>query len=150
LRFIAETRRPLSADGFQAGTQKRKDNVMIKNTMKNVLALGVAGAITLGAVGPTMALPLASSGSAVKQSAPGSATTEVRWRRGWGWGIGVGAFALGAAAASGYPYYYGRPAYGYYDGPYDSPYYGARYGYNDPYYGGGRCWQRWGRVYCNY
>jgi hypothetical protein len=135
------------ADGFQAGTQKRKDNVMTKTTMKNVLALGVAGAITLSAVSPTMALPLASSGSAVKQSAPESATTEVRWRRGWGWGVGLGAFALGAAAASSYPYYYGGPAYGYYDGPY----YGARYGYyDDPYYGGGRCWQRWGRVYCNY
>jgi hypothetical protein len=134
------------ADGLQAGTQKRKDNVMTKTTMRNVLALGVAGAITLSAVSPTMALPLGSNGTAVKQSAPESATTEVRWRRGWGWGVGLGAFALGAAAAGAYPYYYGRP-YGYYD--YDGPYYGARYGYNDPYYGG-RCWQRWGRVYCNY
>src|SRR6266852_2920289 len=99
---------------------------MTKTTMKNVLALGVAGAITLSAVSPTMALPLGSNGSAVKQSAPGTATTEVRWRRGWGWGIGLGAFALGAAAASSYPYYYGGPSYGYYD---DGPYYGARYGY---------------------
>ena len=117
---------------------------MNKTTMKNVLALGVAGAITLSAVSPTMALPLASSGSAVKQSAPGSATTEVRWRRGWGWGIGIGAFGLGLAAAGAYPYY----GYGYgpgYYGPGYGPYYGA-YG---PYYGG-RCWQRWGRVYCNY
>ena len=113
-------------------------------TMKNVLALGVAGALTLGAVSPTMALPLASEGAAVKQSAPGSATTEVRWRRGWGWGIGLGAFGLGLAAAGAYPYY----GYGYgpgYYGPGYGPYYGA-YG---PYYGG-RCWQRWGRVYCNY
>jgi hypothetical protein len=125
------------ADGFQAGTQKRKDNVMTKLTMKNVLALGVAGAITLGAASPTMALPLASSGTAVKRSAPESAATEVRWRRGWGWGAGIGAFALGAAVASGYPY---GP---YYDGPY--------YGYYDPYYDDGpRCWRRWGRVYCNY
>jgi hypothetical protein len=131
---------------FRLERKREKDNVMTKTTMKNVLALGVAGAITLSAVSPTMALPLASSGSAVKQSAPGSATTEVRWRRGWGWGIGAGAFALGAAAA--YPYYYGRPYYGY--GYNDGPYYGARYGYYDPYYGGGRCWQRWGRVYCNY
>src|SRR5260370_41805059 len=87
------------ADGFQAGTQKRKDNVMIKNTMKNVLALGVASAITLSAVSPTMALPLGSNGTAVKQSAPGSATTEVRWRRGCCWGVAAGAFALGAAPA---------------------------------------------------
>jgi len=111
---------------------------MTKLTMKNVLALGVAGAITLGAASPTMALPLASNGTAVKQSAPESAATEVRWRRGWGWGVGVGAFALGAAVASGYPY---GPSY--YDGPY--------YGYYDPYYyDGPRCWRRWGRVYCNH
>jgi hypothetical protein len=31
-------------------------------TMRNALALGVASAITLGAVSPTMALPLGSSG----------------------------------------------------------------------------------------
>ncbi len=113
---------------------------MTKLTMKNVLALGVAGAITLGAASPTMALPLASNRAAVKQSAPGPATTEVRWRRGWGWGVGLGALALGAAVASGYPYgpYYG-PAY---------PAYGPYYGYYDPYYG--RCWRRWGRVFCNY
>ena len=114
---------------------------MTKLTMKNVLALGVAGAITLGAASPTMALPLASNGTAVKQSAPESAATEVRWRRGWGWGVGVGAFALGAAVASGYPYgaYYDGPYYGYYD----APYYGARYSYYDPYYNdGARCWRR--------
>jgi hypothetical protein len=136
------------ADGFQARTQRRKDYVMTKITMKNVLALGVAGAITLGAASPTMALPLASNGAAVKQSAPASATTDVRWRgRGWGWaGVGLGAFALGAAVGSGYPY-----GYGYYD--YGPRYYGpAYYGYynQDPYYYGGQCWRRWGRVYCNY
>jgi hypothetical protein len=138
LRFIA----------IQAGTQRRKDNVMTKTTMTNVLAIGVAGAITLSAVSPTMALPLASSGSAVKQSAPGSATTEVRWRRGWGWGIGLGAFGLGVAAAGAYPYYGYGP--GYYGPAYYGPaYYGPGYGAYGPYYGG-RCWQRWGRVYCNY
>jgi len=113
---------------------------MSKLTMRNALALGVAGAITLGAVSPTMALPLGSSGETVKQSAPAT-VTDVRWRRGWGWGaagIGLGAFALGAAVAGGYPY-----------GPY---YYGPRYyGYYDPYYSDGPyCWRRWGRVYCNY
>jgi hypothetical protein len=109
-------------------------------TMKNVLALGVAGALTLGAVSPTMALPLASEGAAVKQSAPGSATTEVRWRRGWGWGVGLGAFGLGLAAASAYPYGYA----GY--GPYYRPY--GYYGYYGPgpY---GNCWRQWGRIYCN-
>ena len=119
---------------------------MTKLTMKSALALGVAGAITLGAASPTMALPLGSNGTVVKQSAPESATTEVRWRRGWGWGVGLGAFALGAAAASAYPYYYDGGPYGYYDGPY----YGARYSSYDPYYDGARCWRRWGRVYCNY
>jgi len=118
---------------------------MTKITIKNVLALGVAGAITLAAASPAAALPLGSNGEAVKQSAPDSSATEVRWRRGWGWGVGLGAFALGAAVAA--PYYYGYgPAYGYYDGPY----YGARYSYYDPYYDGARCWRRWGRVYCNY
>jgi hypothetical protein len=116
---------------------------MTKITMKNVLALGVAGAIALGAASPTMALPLASNAAAVKQSAPGSATTEVRWRRGWGWGLGLGGFALGAAAVGAYPYY----GYGY--GPAYAPYYGPQYGYYDP-YEGQRCWRRWGRVYCNY
>jgi hypothetical protein len=130
----------IAADGFQAGTQRRKDNAMTKLTMKNVLALGVAGAITLGAASPTMALPLASNGTTVKQSAPESATTEVRWRRGWGWGVGLGAFALGAAVASGYPYRYYEPY----------PAYGPYYGYYDPYNDGPRCWRRWGRVYCNY
>jgi hypothetical protein len=77
----------------------------------------------------------------VKQSAPDTTVTDVRWRRGWGWGaagIGLGAFALGAAVANGYPY-----------GPY---YYGPRYySYYDPYYSDGPyCWRRWGRVYCNY
>jgi hypothetical protein len=112
--------------------------------MKNVLALGVAGVLTMSAVSPSMALPLASEGAAVKQSAPGSATTEVRWRRGWGWGMGLGAFGLGLAAAT-YPYY--GPGYGY------GPYYGRPYGYYGYYgpgpYGNGNCWRRWGRVYCN-
>jgi hypothetical protein len=132
--------RRVLADGIQARTQRRKENVMIK--LKNALALGVAGAITLGAVSPTMALPLGSNGETVKQSAPVT-TTDVRWRRGWGWGaagIGLGAFALGATIAGG-------PYYGY------GPYYGPTYYsyYDDPYYyDGPRCWRRWGRVYCNY
>jgi hypothetical protein len=113
--------------------------------LKNALALGVAGAITLGAVSPTIALPLGSNGETVKQSAP-QTTTNV-WGHhhhgGWGgWGIGLGAFGLGVAAGA-YPYY----GYGY------GPYYGPRYYsyYDDPYYyDGPRCWRRWGRVYCNY
>jgi hypothetical protein len=138
---VLRTAMAILADGFQAGTQKEKGNVMTRITMKNVLALGVAGAITLGAASPTTALPLASNGAAVKQSAPGAATTEVRWRRGWGWGLGIGAFALGAGVVGAYPYYgpYYGPAY---------PAYGPYYGYYDPY--NGRCWRRWGRVYCNY
>ena len=116
---------------------------MNKTTMKSVLALGVAGAITLGAAGPSMALPIGSNSEAVKQATPDSGVTDVRWRRGYGWGIGLGAFALGAAAASAYPYYYGGyPAYGY-------GYYAPRYSYYEP-YEGNYCWRRWGRVYCNY
>ena len=111
---------------------------MTKTTLKKVLALGVAGVLTLGAAGPTMALPLGSNGDTVKQSAPDAAITDVHWHGhhhgGWGWGLGLGAFALGAAVASA-PYYYGPSYYSYYD-----PYY----------YDGPRCWRRWGRVYCNY
>ena len=111
---------------------------MSKLTMRNALALGVAGAITLGAASPTMALPLGSGGETVKQSAPDATVTDVRWRRGWGWGVGLGAFALGAAVASGYPYAYD---------PYPR-YYSYYY---DPYYTDGPvCWRRFGRVYCNY
>jgi len=116
---------------------------MTKLTLKNALALGVAGAITLGAASPTMALPLGSSGETVKQAAPAAAITDAHWHghgRGWGWGaagIGLGAFALGGAVASGYPGYYYGPAPAY-------------YGYYDPYNYGGHCWRRWGRVYCNY
>jgi len=107
--------------------------------MNKIVAAGVAGALLLGAASPSLALPLASNGTAVKQSAPESTTTEVRWRRGWGWGIGLGAFGLGLAAASAYPYgYYGPgPGYGY-------------YAYDPYYYDAPRCWRRWGRVYCNY
>lgn len=109
----------------------------MRKHMNKIVAAGVAGALLLGAVSPSLALPLAPNGTAVKESAPESTTTEVRWRRGWGWGIGLGAFGLGLAAASAYPY---------------GPYYGPRYGYYayDPYYPGARCWRRWGRVYCNY
>ncbi len=94
---------------------------------------------TLAATATTSsALPIASSNQTVSESAP-AVTTDVRWRgrhwRGWGWGVGAAAVGLGIAAASA-PYYYG--GYGY----------GPRYGYYEPYYGGG-CWQdRWGRVWC--
>jgi hypothetical protein len=110
----------------------------MRSHLNKLVAAGVAGALLLGAASPSLALPIASNGVAVKQSAPESPATEVHWRRGWGWGIGLGAFGLGLAAASAYPY---------------GPYYGPRYGYYayDPYYyGAQRCWRRWGRVYCNY
>ena len=108
------------------------------------IALGLAGAVALGAVTPSIAA-VPTAVAAVK-SAPSGSTTEVRWRGGWGWrgggwrggwwgpgvGLGIGLGLLGAAAIASSPYYYGGYGcpYGYYGG------YGCGYGYAG-YYGGG-------------
>ncbi len=104
--------------------------------LNKLVAAGVAGSLLLATASTSFALPVASNGEAVREAAPVT-TTDVRWHgrwhRGWGGGVGAAALGLGIAAASA-PYYYGG-------------YYGPRYGYYDPYYGG--CWRdRWGRVFC--
>jgi hypothetical protein len=92
------------------------------------IALGLAGAVALGAVTPSMAA-MPTAVAAVK-IAPSSNTTEVRWRGHGGWwgpgiGLGIGLGLLGAAAIASSPYYYGGYGcpYGYYGG------YGCGYGY---------------------
>jgi hypothetical protein len=114
-------------------------------------ALGLAGALALGATVTASAGPLPIGNSAIKDAAGGQ-VTDVRWRgRGIGPGLafGLAAGALAGAAVASRPYGYG-PSYYYYDAPaavyadpyvYDTPtyvapgYYGG-YGY----YGNGGCY----------
>jgi hypothetical protein len=95
---------------------------------RRVTALGLAGAITLAAIGPVAAAPV--SGGASLVAALPDHTTQVRWRgRGWGWaGAGIAAgLAIGAIAAS-------RPYYGYGPGYYYGPGYAPAYAYPAPVY----------------
>jgi hypothetical protein len=111
---------------------------------RSTLALGLAGALALGAVVPASAAPVLSAGASLKMVSAAN-VTDVRWRGYWG-GAGIGFAAgaiIGAAAASAYygGGYYGGPYYG--AGPYvyDAPgpvYVVPAYPYG--YYGyGGRC-----------
>jgi hypothetical protein len=121
----------------------------IMSIQNNLLAIGVASALTLaGAVSASAGpLPIGNSGLT---TAAAPATTEIYWRRGWGPGIGFGLATgalIGAAVASRpYGYYGYGPGYGYYDAPvYAEPYayapvypgYYGGYGYGG--YGYGRC-----------
>jgi len=115
------------------------------NIRSQTIALGLAGALTLGASVAASAGPFP-VGTAVKDAAGGKAT-EVRWRgRGIGPGIGLGLAAgalVGAAVAArpyGPDYYYPAPVYGgepyvYDPGPaYVAPgYYNNGYGYGQCY-----------------
>jgi hypothetical protein len=122
-------------------------------TSTKLIALGLAGALSIGAAAPSFAGPLMSSGAAVRTAAPDH-LTDVRWRgRGIGPGLAFGLAAgalVGAAVASrpyGPDYYYeGAPAYGAYEGPvyaepyaYEQPVYPAP-GYYAPNYYGGPCY----------
>jgi hypothetical protein len=104
---------------------------------KTGIALGLAGAVALSTVTPSMA-SVPTAVAAIKD-APSSNTIDVRWgwghRGGWwgpGIGVGIGLGLLGAAAIASSPYYYGGYGcpYGYYGG-----YYGCGYRYAG-YYGG--------------
>lgn len=106
---------------------------------KTAVALGLAGALALGATSPTLAAPLPTGTSAVKAAAPDT-TTDVRWRGGPGpWIVGglLGAAAVGAYAYGPYGYGYGYPYYRPYAYAAPYPYYRrphyrhryVRYGY---------------------
>ena len=110
-----------------------------------LIALGLAGALSLATVAPSFAGPLMGGSAGLRTAAPES-VTDVRWR-GRGPGIGPGlvfglaAGALVGAAVASRPYgpdYYddGAP-YGAYEGPvYAEPYAPAPY-YAPGYYGRG-------------
>jgi hypothetical protein len=121
------------------------------NIRNHTIALGLAGALALGATVSASAGPFP-IGTAVKDATSGS-VTDVRWRgRGIGPSLafGLAASALVGAAVAAQPYY--GPGYGYYDGGpvYDPNVYGSGgypvyvapgyggYGYGG--YGYGQCY----------
>jgi hypothetical protein len=122
---------------------------MIKNRM---IALGLAGALAVGAAATASAGPLPVNPGVT--NATTDHVTDVRWRGhrgGWGWGgpaLGIGAglaagALIGSAVAGGpYGYYYDEPGY----------VYGAPYAYDvgPTYYGyGGYGYRGWrGDYYC--
>lgn len=113
----------------------------MRSNLNKLLIAGLAAAALAATATTSSALPIVSGSQTLSGAVP-AATTEVHWRgRHWhhyhgGWGWGAAAVGLGIAAAT-VPYYYG--GYG--------GYYGPRYSYYDPYYGG--CWRDgWGRVWC--
>ncbi len=110
---------------------------------------GVAGALVLAALAPSMAAPI-STGAAALKSAVASDVIDVQWRRhGYGhrhrhggWAIGGFAtgLALGAIASRPYyydPYYYGPPPAVVY-GPPPGPVYAEPY--IDPNGPARQCW----------
>jgi hypothetical protein len=105
---------------------------MNKQTTKRAVAVAVAGAVMLGSVPPSGAAPISSSMTILKQAAPSSRVTDVRYRyyRGRGYygnpGAAIGLGILGAAA--------GAAALGAY-GAYGPGYYGPGYYYAPGYYG---------------
>jgi hypothetical protein len=114
--------------------------------MSSMLGIGLAAALTLGAVSPSSAVPI-SNGATLKQAVP-AAVTDVRWRGG-GFAGGLALGVLGGAAIAGAYPYYGYPRYAYYPGPYyGGPYYGGPYWGPRPYWGWRhryyyRHWHRW-------
>ena len=117
------------------------------NTSTRLVALGLAGALSVGAAAPSFAGPLLGSGAAVRNAVPAH-VTDVRWRgRGVGpglaFGLAAGALISSAVAASRYGYYepdyYAGPVYAEpyaYEPVYPAPgygYYGRGYGYGQCY-----------------
>lgn len=118
----------------------------------HAIALGLAGALALGATVSASAGPFPIGTAAVKEAASGK-LTDIRWRgRGIGPGLafGLAAGALAGAAVAGRSYYDGPD---YYYGGYGGPVYAEPYAY-DPgpayvapgYYGYGRNYG-YGRCY---
>jgi len=102
---------------------------------KRAITIGVAAAIAVSAVMPSIAAPVSSNTAALKAAAA-SDVVNVRWWRGGAVAAGVATgLAVGAlaGAAAGYPYYGGYPYY--YGGPaYAAPAYGYGPGYYYGYY----------------
>lgn len=110
------------------------------NTLRNkVTAIGVAGAVSLGALAipsvPVLAAPIVPSQSTIKNTVP-QQTEDVRWRRRHvGPAVALGVFGAVAAGLAAHQYnrryhrhYYHRPYYPAYSyGP--GYYYGPRYHY---------------------
>ncbi|MGA7383870.1 MAG: hypothetical protein WBW81_03980 [Methylocella sp.] len=98
---------------------------MNTKTMKNVMALGAAGALIAGAIAiatasPSRAMPVLSDTAAVKTAAPSQVTDVYYYRRGY---YGHRYYRRGYYGRR----YYGRRYYGYgypYRGYYGYPYYG--------------------------
>jgi hypothetical protein len=119
---------------------------MNRQTTKCAVAVAIIGAMMLGLVPPSGAVPISSSMTILKQAAPSSGVTDVRYRyyRGRGYysnpgaaiGLGILGAAAGVAALGAYgaygPGYYG-PGY-YQPGYYQPGYYGAPYRYRRGYY----------------
>ena len=114
---------------------------MNKQTTKRAVAVAVVGAVMLGSVPPSGAAPV-SSMTILKQAAPSSDVTGVRYRRyyrGRGYygnpGAAIGLGILGAAAGAAALGAYGAYGPGYYGPGYYAPgYYGAPYPYRRGYY----------------
>jgi hypothetical protein len=114
---------------------------MNKQTTKCAVAVAIVGAVMLGSVPPSGAAPI-SSMIVLKQAAPSSGVTDVRYRyyRGRGYygnpGAAIGLGILGAAAGVAALGAYGAVGPGYYYGPgyYAPGYYGAPYPYRRGYY----------------
>jgi hypothetical protein len=97
------------------------------------MTIGVAAAIAVSAVTPSVAAPVLANTAAVKSAVAGD-VVDVRWRGG---GVAAGiatGLAIGAiAGAASQSYYYGGDPY-YYGGPtYAAPAYGPDYGYDPGY-----------------
>jgi hypothetical protein len=95
----------------------------------------------LGSAPPSGAAPISSSMTILKQAAPSSGVTDVRYRhyRGRGYygnpGAAIGLGILGAAAGAAALGAYGAYGPGYYGPGYYAPgYYGAPYPYRRRYY----------------
>jgi hypothetical protein len=127
---------------------------MSTKAMKNVMALGIGGALIAGAVAiatasPSWTMPVLSGAAAVKTVASNQITDVRYYRRGY-YGRGYRHGYYGGGYRRGYygggyrRGYYGR---GYYGGGYGYPYYGNpypyAYSYSYPYPSFGFGWGGW-------
>jgi hypothetical protein len=102
----------------------KEREMKIVNAKSTAIALGLSGAMILGAIGTSGAAPVLANTTAVKSALP-TDVSDVRWRRS-GRNAAIAGFAagtilgLGVAAASRPHYYYDSPGYAYDPYYYDS------------------------------